>query len=226
MERVLAIRWLPFALLLSGCGAASDITPVVQGLWTSWRERGEDAAPVGKRTPSRETIEEVGAAMVQVNLEGDAHWPILGAVSQNGAYVTYVSRARQSLTLRESQVTGTRGYGTDLVSATSSANDPLATLTPPGDWPGEVTREYRFAGGPDGRLEVFTCTLTRAGEAQIELAGTPFAVVGFAEQCTGDSGSFTNLHAADAQTGRVWQSRQWIGPDVPMLTVEVLEPVG
>ena len=220
------MRWLLVLGLCACGGAGSDIGPVAKGLWDRWRGGAEEETqPAGKRTPTREQINTLGAALIQVNLEGDAHWPVLGAVSQNGAYVTYASQARQALTLRESQVTATRGYGTDLVSATSSAGDPLAELTPPGDWPERVRREYRFAGGPEGRLEIFECQLIRAGEAEIVLAGTTIAVVGFAEVCTGEAGQFQNLHAADATTGRVWQSRQWIGRDVPMLTVEVLEPV-
>lgn len=219
------MRWL-LILALAACSAGSDIAPVAKGLWERVRGGEEADAPAGKRTPTRAQIESLGAALVQVNLEGDAHWPVLGAVSQNGAYVTYASRARQTLTLRESQVTATRGYGTDLVSASSSDGDPLAVLTPPGDWPEGVRREYRFAGGPEGRLEVYDCVFVRAGESVVVLAGTEFAVVGFAEKCAGEAGAFVNLHAADAVTGRVWQSRQWIGSDVPMLTIEVLEPVG
>lgn len=219
------MRWL-LALSLCACGAGSDVMPVAKGLWERVWNGEQEAAPAGKRTPTRAAIEELGAALIQVNLEGDGHWPVLGAVSQNGAYVTYASRARQSLTLRESQVTGTRGYGTDLVSATSSDGDPLAVVTPPQDWPEGVRREYRFAGGPQGRLEVYDCTFLKAGTAQIVLAGTTYDVVGIAETCEGAAGRFQNLHAVDAVTGRVWQSRQWIGPDVPMLTIEVLEPVG
>jgi len=218
------MRWL-LVLCLCACGTDSEFLPVAKGLWDQFRAE-EEEAPAGKATPPRQVIEDLDRALIQVNLEGDAQWPILSAVSQNGAYVSYASPARQALTLRESQVTATRGYGTDLVSATSSAGDPLAVLTPPDDWPAGVQREYRFAGGQEGRVEVFDCVFQRAGENVIELAGTPFEVVGFAEQCSGASGSFLNLHAADAETGRVWQSRQWIGPDVPALTVEVLEPVG
>lgn len=226
MEFVLAITRLALLLCLAGCGGTgSDIAPVLSGLWDEVRN-GKEEGPQGKATPSRAQIDALGAALIQVNLEGDAQWPILGAVAQTGAYVTYASKARQTVTMREAQVTGTRGYGTDLVSATSSAGDPLAVLTPPNAWPDGIRREYRFAGGPKGRLEVYDCAFTRAGETIVELAGTPFKVVGFAEECTGEAGKFVNLHAADATTGRVWQTRQWIGRDVPMLTVEVLEPVG
>lgn len=220
------MRWLAVLLVLSGCAGGEDVRPVVAGLWSKLRGAEPEAAePAGKATLTRAQIDALGAALIQVNLDGDAHWPVLGAVAQNGDYVTYASRARQTVTLRESQVTATRGYGTDLVSATSSAGDPLAVPTPPGSWPAGVMREYRFGGGPEGRLERYDCAFVRAGAATIEIAGTPFDVVGFAENCSGPAGTFQNLHAADATTGRVWQTRQWIGPDVPALTVEVLEPV-
>jgi len=213
---------------LTACSSGSK-QPLVKTIWAQIKAQREasKAPPAQKATPTREQIEELGSVMIQINLEGDAVWPILVGAGQNGDLVNYSSRLRQSVVLRESQVVGTRGFGTDLISATSSDNDPLRTLTPPDRWPNTVSREYRFGGpAPDGRIERYDCVLQKGGEAVIQLAGTPFNVVGFAETCSGPDGSFQNLYAADARTGRVWQSQQYIGRDMGKLTLEVLEPLG
>ena len=214
--------------LLAACSSGSK-QPLVKTIWAQIKAQREasKAPPAQKATPTRAQIEELDSVMIQINLEGDAVWPILVGASQNGQYVTYSSRLRQSVTLRESQVVGTRGFGTDLVLASSSDNDPLKNLTPPSQWPQAVTREYRFGGrAPDGRVERYDCVLQKGGAATIVLAGTSFDVVGFAETCTGADGQFQNLYAADAKTGRVWQSQQYIGRNMGKLTLEVLEALG
>lgn len=220
------LGWGLVLAFLAGCSSGDD-KPLVKGLVDRLKEaRAEAPAPTGKQVPTREAIEASGAAVIQINLAGEDAYPLLFARTVNRGYATYVGRFPQSLTLRESQVTATRGMGTDLISAASSANDPLKVLTPPDDWPATVSREYRFAGaGPEGRVERYDCAMQRAGAAQITLAGTVYDVIGFAEACRGDDGAFQNLYAADARTGRVWQSVQYIGSAMPMLTLEVLEPL-
>ena len=229
MDGVLAVaRALFLALTLGACTTDSTVQPVVRGLFDSalaaFGEQ-EEEAPRGKRTPTRAQIEASGRALVQFNLEGEDIFPILIAQSQNGPYVTYFSQQRQSLTLRESQITATRGLGTDLVSASSSEDDPLKVVTPPDAWPSEVSREYRFGGGPDGRIERYECEIIRAAPAEIVLAGETVAVIGFAENCAGLDGTFQNLYAADADDGRVLQSKQYVGRDIAAIILDVLEPV-
>ena len=222
------MRPLLLALLVAGCTTDSTVQPVLRGLVDRVLSGSEDeeAAPTGKRTPTRAQIDASGVAAIQINLEGDDVYPIMIAQSQNGPFVTYLSQQRQSLTLRESQITATRGYGTDLISASSSEDDPLKLITPAEDWPSSVEREYRFAGSsPEGRIERYDCEIIQAAPAEIVLAGETVAVIGFAESCAGADGSFQNLYAADATTGRVLQSRQYVGREVAAVFLDILEPV-
>ncbi len=217
------------AAFLAGCtSGAKDQPSVAKAVWERIKATREDAPeePSGKATPTRQQITEFNVAMIQMNLDGEDIYPIMLPTHQNAPYVVYGNKFRQSLTLRESQITGTRGFGTDLISATSSDNDPLKVLTPPNAWPDGVTREYRFAGGgPTGRIEQYNCTFAKGGAAQISLAGTPFDVIGIAEVCKGEAGQFQNLYAADAKTGRVWQSQQYVGPTMPAINLDILEPL-
>jgi len=225
------MRHIPLlaTLLLCGCvSSASDAPSIGKSLWESVKAMRDNVPeePSGKATPTRQQITEFNVAMIQMNLTGENIFPIMLPTHRNGPYVVYGNKFRQSITLRESQITGTRGFGTDLISATSSDNDPLKTLTPPDRWPTGVNREYRFSGGgPSGRIERYTCTFAKGGTAQISLAGTPFDVIGIAETCVGDAGQIQNLYAADARTGRVWQSQQYVGRAMPAINLDILEPL-
>lgn len=216
---------LTAGLFVTACSNNAQV-PLYKSVWEQIKDARAEKPEAVKKTPPRSEIDRVGVAMIQFNLEGEDIWPVMVPASANGPYVTYANQFRQTLTLRESQITATRGLGTDLLSADSSPDDPLKVLTPPEDWPKSVTRVYRFAGqGPEGRLDTYTCALTRGPAAQVTLAGTEFDVVGFAEACEGAAGSFTNLYAADATSGRVWQSRQFIGPDIAPIVLDILEPL-
>ena len=91
---------------------------------------------------------------------------IFYATSENGGYVTYFSSFRQSLTLRGSQVTGTRGLGTDLLSARAARPTRWRRPIPPASWPPGCERVYEFpAYAPQGRIESYNCTFELARSA-------------------------------------------------------------
>ena len=211
--------------LLAGCSNSSEPS-MLTAAWEQFKSSREDRAAPVKKTPPRAQIDKLGVAMIQMNLDGESVWPIMVPASRNGPLVTYATNLRQSVTLNESQIVATRGLGTDLIAATSDADDPLKLLTPPEHWPGRLSRSYRFTGaGPAGREERYACDIRQAGANTITLAGVAIDVVGFVEDCNGAAGTFRNLYAADAVTGRVWQSQQFIGHDIAPVNLEILEPL-
>jgi hypothetical protein len=195
MKRILGALALA---TLAGCGSGGR-DPIVQaaieefgGFW-----QREDRLPAEPAQPiTRAQIEAQDVAAIFARLEGDPTPTLLYGASANGPYVTFLSPLRQSVTLRGSQVTGTRGLGADLLSAWSSSPDPLARAIPPGRWP---LREM---------------TILQVRHVGVE----------FAEICTGPAGSFENLHFADAQSGFVWRTLQWTGPEMELLDVQIAEP--
>jgi hypothetical protein len=174
---------------------------------------------------TRAAVNRADVAMIRAQLEGDASPTYLSATSRNGPYVTYVSSLRQSLTLVGSQVTGSRGLGFDLLSATSSQPDPLARPIPPGSWPAGVTRSYEFpANGPQGRIETYACRFERGAVREITILDERHSGLEISEYCEGPSGSFENLHLADVSSGRVWRSLQWTGPRQGLVDIEIVLP--
>ena len=171
---------------------------------------GGTAAPV----LAREAVEASGVAMIRASLVGEDVTSVLRAASDNGGYVTYASRINQTLTLRGSLITASRGLGHDLLSVEPDARDPLVVATPLEEWPESIGRVYRFPDfSPEGRAVAVTCRYVPEQEMEISILGDPYVGRQVREICAGPDAAFENLVFAEAETGFVWLSRQWLGPE-------------
>lgn len=215
-------------LLLAACG--NQRNPIVEAAWDEAqglynREPAGKAGNTPQKPLRRADIEAQNIAAIWAKLGNDPAPTLLYATAKNGAYVTYFSNFRQSIILNELLVTATRGLGWDLLSAWSSANDPVVHPTPPGRWPLTVERNYQFRDiGPEGRIETYKCSLERGATREQVILERRIVGVEFSEACTGPAGHFENLYFADATTGFVWRSLQWVGPRMPLIDIQVLEP--
>ncbi|WP_112321011.1 YjbF family lipoprotein [Oceanibium sediminis] len=220
-------------LALAGCSSGGN--PIVDAALE--RFTGEDDAPTATGAPApanaprrsagitRAAIEATGTAMIRGRLVEENSRSVLSGVTVNGPYVTYASRFGQLLTLNGSLITGSRGIGTDLLSLTPGANDPLVRARPVASWPATIRRTYRVPGpGPGGRAITVTCRYQPGETREIEIVEVIHKGQQVEEICSGDDVSFTNVHFADAENGFVWRSLQWLGPDQGFIDLEVLEP--
>jgi len=226
MRRALAAATL--ALALGGC-ANGEFNPIVEAavneILPGERAPGEGEAPAAAGPVTREQITRADVATIRARLVGDQRPTFLFAASDNGGYVTFASSIRQTLTLRGSWITASRGLGWDLLSATSSRPDPLVTPIPPGSWPAMVRRSYEFhAFAPQGRIESFECRYELGAVRDVVILQRLHRGVEIAETCVGETRSFENLHFADAATGFVWRSLQWLGPQQGLIDLELVEP--
>lgn len=217
-----------FALALAAC-SNGQFNPIVQGAVNEILpgQRAPDGAteapPRGPVTRAQLTRADV--ATIRGKLPKDQAPTMFFAASDNGGYVTYASSFRQTLTLRGAQITGSRGFGWDLLSATSSRPDPLVTPIPPQNWPATMQRTYEFhAFAPQGRIETFTCRFELGTVRDIVIIEQRHRGVEIAEYCENDTLSFENLHLADVNTGQVWRSIQWLGPKQGVIDIEVVVP--
>lgn len=214
------------ALGLAACSNGQFNPIVVRGVQEILPgERAEDAAPPTPLT--RAALVRADVAAIQVGLLDDPAKTrtLLFAASENDGYVTYSSALRQNFTLRGTWITGVRGVGWDLLSATSSQPDPLVSAIPPGRWPATVERSYEFpAFAPQGRIETYTCRFSFGEVQELVLVEVRHRGVVVTETCEGDAGSFENLHLADVETGFVWRSLQWVGPQQGVIDLRILVP--
>jgi hypothetical protein len=222
------MRWLALVSLaaLAACGSGGR-DPIVQaaleeagGLWA--REAPKPAAP--PRVVTRADIERADVAAIQARLEGDASPTLMYAVASNGGYVTFASALQQQIVLRGAQIAGTRGLGTDLLSAWTETPDPLVRPVPPARWPRGVRRVYELpAEGPQGEILAFDCYFEPPAPAAMTILQVRYQGVQIPEICEGPSGGFENLHFVDS-SGAVWRSLQWVGPKMDLVDMQILEP--
>jgi hypothetical protein len=213
------------ALMLAGCSDGA-VNPIVgAAVQEVLPGRGAPEAAPAAAPLTREAITRADVATIRARLLGDERPTILFAASENGGYVTYASSIRQALTLRGSQITASRGLGHDLLSATSSGPDPLATPIPPAQWPAGVVRSYEFSAfAPQGRVETYRCRFEFGEVREVTILQVRHRGVEIAEICEGPAGRFENLHLADVETGFVWRSLQWLGTGQGLVDLEVVLP--
>ncbi|WMJ68977.1 YjbF family lipoprotein [Stenotrophomonas sp. 24(2023)] len=76
-----------------------------------------------------------------------------------------------------------------------------------------VTVQRRYDWVPAYQLDVaVTGTLTRHGTETIKILGRPQVLVRFEERLQGGGMRGTNVYWADARTGFIWKSRQFLAP--------------
>lgn len=184
------------------------------------------AAPATPGQPvTRAQVNRADVATIRARLVSDKSPTYLVAAANNRGYITYASGLRQLVIMRNSQVTGTRGLGHDLLSAKSTTPDPLATPMPVSQWPSLVQRSYEFpANAPRGRIETFDCRFERGAVKDMEILGETHRGVEVSEYCDGPSGSFEQLHFADVSSGFVWRTLSWLGPEQGLIDIEVVLP--
>jgi hypothetical protein len=214
------------ALLLAAC-SDEGVNPIVgAAIQEIYPLRGGVETPPAPGQPiTRAAIDRADVAMIRIRLVGEESGAFMVAASDNGGYVTFASTLRQTVTLRGSQVTGSRGLGYDLLSATSSQPDPLVRPIPPGQWPARVTRSYELpAQAPQGTILTFECRYEFGAASEIVIIEERHRGVEIAEYCSGPTGNFENLHFADLRTGFVWRSIQWLGPQQGLLDLQIVLP--
>jgi Group 4 capsule polysaccharide lipoprotein gfcB, YjbF len=216
-------------LLALGLAACTDegVNPIVGAMVEQVSPfGGDEAESVPRGQPvTRESIEASGAAVIRARLLTDELPGYYFAASENGGYVTYASQFRQTLTMRNAQVTASRGLGWDLLSATSSQPDPLVTPIPPASWPAMVTRTYEFpADSAQGEIVRYQCRFEPGEMREIAILGERRRGVEITEVCSNEGGSFENLHLVEPSTGTIWRTIQWLGPEQGQVDVEVVEP--
>lgn len=224
IRQILAVSAL---VLLGACSSGGgNNMPIMSAIKDVILPSKDAGGPPQARAPlTRARIEANGLALVRAQIDGEEISNILSAKSLNGLYVTYVSAFQQTIAMKGTLITATRGLGGDLLAVADGRADPVANLTPPDNWPASISRSYRFPDdGPGGRLVSVDCNILRGSEIQITIVEITYDVTAMSETCSGEGEAFTNIHLVD-ETGQIWQTRQWIGSKLGYLNMEVLEPV-
>ena len=203
------------ALLLSGCGndpAARDIRAIAE---SRLGDRG--TAPQTPGVAGGVTASEGDAPRLLVRNERQGSAAVMVPIGQNGAFRTWATPDRQTVTLRDGILVATRGLGDDLMSSAGGRRQSAAAA--------HHDRVYRWLDGNEAeRGASVRCTLKEQASEPLVLAGgrvTPARRN--EERCTLDGPPIVNLYWS-GQGGDLLRSRQWVSDGVGYLTLEPLTP--
>ena len=176
------------------------------------RARGgaDDAPAAAPRSPEQMAAEALRvnpAPLILVGFESLGRNQVLAMTGQNGAMRTYMTPSEEALILRGGMVIGTRGLGNDL-SVAEPGTESLIRAAQSGSAP----RVMRYFSG-DGleRPLNFDCSVAPGPKAGVVV-----------ESCQGHGASFQNSFMP--QGGSIPVSRQWLGPKLGYVTIQVLRP--
>lgn len=207
------------AVSLAGCGTLNQnqigttvISAVAQRI-TGGQTATQAAAP----TVTRQELEAQGLETLQVTLESGNAIAIVVKVGENRGKLTWVTSEGIGITTENGMLIATRGLGQDLMAAdTDEVYRALQNRR------GMAVRVHDYLNNLN-RIDrrSFQCEISPAGSAQIVIFGVQHATVKVDEVCTNPELEFTNSYWIDS-SGTIWQSRQWISPDLGHLEIQRL----
>lgn len=218
-----SLLWVLCLGALAGCG-----TPAGDVMGALWGARNtENAAGRTAPKPDRAAIAEADLAAIVATGQLYGITAVAVAQQMRAGRIIYRSVENRSVTLNGGLVFTSRGFGTNLQAVETAADDPLVTAMRPADWPDQLTRTYRFsARGPEFAALTARCEITRGQTVSeitvVEVARQTLPVT--ARCITADGQVFINRHFIDPDSGTLWRSLQWTGPDQGYLLIDVIAP--
>lgn len=217
------------ALALAGCGTDTSRTEgtsialgVVKGVAAKLSpKKAAGAAPDPEKLAASAKASFKGP-LILAQIEKAGLLTALGEIGRNGAVRTFATPSEQTLVFRNGLLTATRGLGNDLMSAETGAVAALILRRQPGT----AARTYRYLDGEGiERPLPMLCTVTTGPAKAFNFAGNRYDTRQMDEACraTTDSLTISNSYWVTAD-GTVALSRQWIGPALGHVTVQLVRP--
>lgn len=208
--------------LLAACSGGSDPTQsqssTLVNLSRIFAERV--SGPPQLPTITRALLDQVNNPWLEVEIEARERKAYLIEQYRVGPVRVWLTGEGGQVVIRDGLVTATRGTGRDLAS--SDYAEPLEAIRARG---GQYQRRL-FVRNDVAEQERITlvCELRSLGPVNLEIAEQFFASIRMRETCTYVGGEIVNDYWVDsANNSRIWQSRQWLGPDIGFAKLRLLK---
>lgn len=222
MRRLVPALMLLAVALAAGCtNRGTSFAEQLGGLARQAFGGGEAEPP---RQLTRAELDRIPYATIAVSFEGGPRGYLV-PLADNGGYLDYRDAGGRGVVMLGNAVVRTLGLGSDLDAVRYDAADPIAHPRPVAEWRGGVWREYQFRlrDGPPYSVVLY-CRWQRAARETIEIVELAFDLVRVVETCANNRREVVNTYWVEEETGFAWKSEQWVGPDQPPMTVEVIRP--
>jgi hypothetical protein len=228
MIRALASLFL--ALLLAACSSGSDEPTLNNQIIAASREVIAGLAPKPARpVVTRAALDTLDGSFMEAVLERNGQLAYLYVSARRrddrpGEIVVWRTEDNITLALRGGVLVATRGLGGDLLSSDVRVRDRA-----PGPAGGGARRQQIRALDNKEVALALACELTDLGPRTIEIVGARHATRHLRERCEASAGTegisggvIVNEYWIDSRRNLVWQSRQWVGPEVGYLRLRRL----
>ena len=194
---------------LFGCGADQAVNPVTTAVQVIDLITGPRQAPLDIRASfTPEVLAGIKQPLLAAEMPARKANATMVVVGENAGHRTWVAADGIMLITQDGILTGTRGFGRDLMVSNVSAVGPALRAGS-----GSVAREMSRIDD-EGHVTPtrYQCVITRGGPQQIDLVSRQVATHLVTEACDNPAGEgFVNRYWLDG-TGRIRQSDQWVGP--------------
>lgn len=184
---------------------------------------GDDTAAGPADTPEAMAARALAAnpgPLILADFESLGRLQMLAQTGRNGAMRTYMTPAQEALILRNGLLTGTRGLGNDLSVAEPGPMAALIRSRRAGT--GQRIMRYLSGDGVERPLPL-TCTTITGAVQRFPLAGRNWTALQVGEACHGQGVEIENSYLVTAD-GQIPVSRQWIGPALGHVVIQVIRP--
>ena len=176
---------------------------------------------------SREQLTGLGSnPVILVDIEISQQYASLFQISENNGTAVFISGDQKTLSFSKGLLSATRGLGADLMSLDMTQS--RAALQSRTTGPRQTRRIHRMLDG-EGimRATNYDCTLRPLGTERLVSIHKTFTLSHVQETCRAQGQqavAYTNDYWLDPRTKVIWKSRQWAGPVIGYLGIEVLIP--
>ena len=208
------MRRFPLALLaltaaLAACGTDQTVNPITTAVQVVDLISGPRAAPLDIRaTFTPQVLAGINQPLLAAEMPARKANATMVVVGENAGHRTWVAADGIMLITMDGILTGTRGFGRDLMVSNVSAVLPALRAGT-----GSVMREMsRIDDESHVTPTRYRCTIARGGPQQVDLISRQVATTLVTETCESAAGErFVNRYWLDS-SGRIRQSEQWVGP--------------
>lgn len=210
-------------LTLTGCSSGDMGNPV----WDIVREKAKAGAQKLK-TPRRakrptaispEQLKGITTPIIEVRIEKTDAFAALAPVRENAGAVTWFTADKIGLTFRHGILIRSQGLGADLFAADIAGTvDALSHKSK-----NEFRRVHRYMDDENHMVSLtFTCNIENKGQEEIGITDRTHQTIHLIERCKNETVNFANAYWASARSGKIIQSRQWVGSDLGFLFIQRL----
>ena len=224
-RKLIGVAIVALSVMVAGCSStkdkaqsSADAAPLFQMMKGFAGLLKKSESPVDPRKViTRKAIDASPVKVLLAGIESRNAFATLSPVGENAGVISWVSGDSIGLSFRRGVLVATRGLGQDLMVADVSG--PLAVLRSGG---GHAIRIHDYL---DGENQVtrrrFQCNIQTIGREVLAIYGLTIATKHVVENCENPDFSFQN-HYWLSSGSKIWQSRQWIGPELNYVFVQQL----